>query len=198
MITDSNKKLKINREVLKIVAMLSMLIDHIAAGLIPKTLMVYGVMRLIGRIAMPLYAFMIAEGLYYTRNKWKYTGRVALVGLIAVVPYNLYILGGLWKWRPNVLFTYALAMVAIIVADAVKNNYVKVLVVAAACVIAELLQFEYTWIPVVIISLIYYFRGYVPIVTYKDNNGFSIPSLFYYAFYPGHLAVLLLIKIIFC
>ena len=52
---------------LKILAALFMTIDHIGVMLFPRVL----VLRIIGRLALPIFAFMIAEGCKYTRNKKK-------------------------------------------------------------------------------------------------------------------------------
>ena len=50
---------------LKIIAAAAMLIDHIGAYLLPQV----RILRIIGRIAFPIFAFMIAEGCRYTKNK---------------------------------------------------------------------------------------------------------------------------------
>ncbi len=55
---------------LKLIALITMTIDHIGAYLLPQ----YTVLRIIGRISMPIYAFLIAEGCRHTKNKFKYWG----------------------------------------------------------------------------------------------------------------------------
>ena len=63
---------------LKLIAMAAMTLDHIGVYLLPQAL----ILRIIGRLALPIYAYMIAEGCRYTRNRKKYLLRIA--GLAAV------------------------------------------------------------------------------------------------------------------
>ena len=64
---------------LKLIAIISMLIDHTGKMFFPQ----YGIMRIIGRLAFPLFAYCIAVGCVYSRNRLKYLSRVLLVGLIS-------------------------------------------------------------------------------------------------------------------
>lgn len=68
---------------IKILACLFMLCDHVGALLLPKVL----VLRAIGRLAYPLFAYMFAEGCYYTKNKWKHA---IILGLFAIVIQIVY------------------------------------------------------------------------------------------------------------
>lgn len=67
---------------LKIIAMITMLFDHIGAYLVPIKSPFYYPMRVIGRIAMPLYAFFIVEGMRYSHNKLKYLLQLFIMGII--------------------------------------------------------------------------------------------------------------------
>ena len=58
----------LSRDVLKLIAIVSMLLDHVGKIFFPKIL----ILQIIGRLAFPIFAFFIAEGFYYTRNKLKY------------------------------------------------------------------------------------------------------------------------------
>ena len=66
---------------LKIIACISMLFDHLGFMVFPKLI----IFRILGRLAFPIFAFMIAEGCYYTRNKLKHFltifGSIINVGL---------------------------------------------------------------------------------------------------------------------
>ena len=75
------KEVGLNRDtnLLKLVAMISMLIDHTGKMLFPQ----YRIMRIIGRLAFPLYAYCIAVGGVYSKNKLKYLSRILLMGLIS-------------------------------------------------------------------------------------------------------------------
>ena len=57
---------------LKVIAMISMVIDHVALYLMEQGTLLYETMRCIGRIAFPVFAFLIAEGFIHTRNRYRY------------------------------------------------------------------------------------------------------------------------------
>ena len=83
-----NKKrvqLNDNTSVLKIIAMITMLIDHCGAALFPQ----YRVLRIIGRLAFPLYAYCIAAGCVYTHDIGRYFSRVVVFALISQPIYVL-------------------------------------------------------------------------------------------------------------
>ena len=71
---------------LKYIAAITMLIDHAGLLLFPRHI----IFRIIGRLAFPIFAFMIAEGCRYTRNKLKYFLSVFLLGFTCQVVYFLY------------------------------------------------------------------------------------------------------------
>lgn len=75
------KEVGLNRDtnLLKLVAMISMLIDHTGKMFFSQ----YRIMRIIGRLAFPLYAYCIAVGGVYSKNKLKYLSRILLMGLIS-------------------------------------------------------------------------------------------------------------------
>lgn len=68
---------------LKLLAMLTMTIDHIGVILLPQ----YRILRIIGRLAMPIYAFMIAEGCHYTHDRRAYLLRLLGLALLCQVVY---------------------------------------------------------------------------------------------------------------
>ncbi len=75
------KEVGLNRDtnLLKLVAMISMLIDHAGKMFFPQ----YRIMRIIGRLAFPLYAYCIAVGCVYSKNRLKYLSRILLMGLVS-------------------------------------------------------------------------------------------------------------------
>ena len=87
---------------LKILAAIFMTIDHIGVMLFPRVL----ILRIIGRLAMPIYAFMIAEGCKYTRNKKKYFGMVFGLGAVCQLVY--YFASG--DTYLNILLTFSLSI----------------------------------------------------------------------------------------
>lgn len=84
-------------EQLKNIALVSMVIDHAAVGLIEQSELASGAawslcgtaMRLVGRVAFPLFAFMIAEGAAHTRDRRRYALRLLLLAVISEIPFDL-------------------------------------------------------------------------------------------------------------
>lgn len=64
---------------LKLIAMIAMLCDHAGKMLFPQ----YAVMRIVGRIAFPIYAYSLASGCVYTKNHLRYLKRIVLLALIS-------------------------------------------------------------------------------------------------------------------
>ncbi len=68
---------------LKIIALLTMLIDHIGAVFFPDQLL----WRTIGRIAFPIFSWQLVEGYLHTSNRFKYALRIFLFGCVSQIPY---------------------------------------------------------------------------------------------------------------
>ena len=68
---------------LKLIALVSMTLDHVGLELFPDL----EIFRILGRLALPIFAYMIAEGCTYTKNKWKYVGLTFGVGLLCQIVY---------------------------------------------------------------------------------------------------------------
>lgn len=113
---------------LKMIAVITMLIDHIAAYLAPcfrsffgysfgtllgHKLTVYYLMRTIGRTAFPIFCFLIVEGYLHTRSRFRYGCTLLIGAMISELPWN-YVHAGTWHYeRQNVFFTLFLGVVAI-------------------------------------------------------------------------------------
>lgn len=76
---------KLSGNVLKIIALVSMTIDHAGLLLMDNNKL----MRIIGRIAFPIFAYMIAEGCRYTKNKRKYFSRIFALGILCQMVYYI-------------------------------------------------------------------------------------------------------------
>ena len=74
---------RLNGNQLKIIALVTMTIDHVGMYLLPQ----FVILRIIGRLSMPIFAYMIAEGCRYTKNKKYYLLLTLGVGLICQVVY---------------------------------------------------------------------------------------------------------------
>ena len=90
---------------LKILAAVFMTIDHIGVILFPQVT----ILRIIGRLALPIFAFMIAEGCKYTRNRKKYFGMVFGLGVICQIVYFLFD-GSMYL---SILITFSLSILTI-------------------------------------------------------------------------------------
>lgn len=77
------KSTGLNGNQLKIIALLTMTIDHIGMYLLPQ----FMILRIIGRLSMPIFAYMIAEGCRYTKNRKNYLLLTFGVGLLCQVVY---------------------------------------------------------------------------------------------------------------
>lgn len=99
---------------LKIIAMIIMTIDHIGMQLFPRLLW----LRMIGRLAMPIYAYMIAEGCRYTRDRKKYLLRLLGMGVLCQAVYLL-ALGSVYQC---ILITFSLSVLLICLMDEVQRK----------------------------------------------------------------------------
>lgn len=107
-----------SRNVLKIIACVSMLIDHIGYILLPDV----DFLRYIGRLAMPIFAFFIGEGCLYTRDRKKYFTRIFSLGVVCqlfyVGEYLVFKSGN--PFYLNILLTFS---ASVVVCSAFLNCY---------------------------------------------------------------------------
>lgn len=94
------KRKMLSQESLKLIACVTMLIDHIGAVFVPG----YS-LRIIGRIAFPIYCFLLAEGVVHTRDRWKYGIRLLIGMILAEIPFDLLFFGKLTWAHQSVMVT---------------------------------------------------------------------------------------------
>ena len=99
---------------LKIVAMVSMLCDHVGLLFFPEV----DIFRIIGRIAFPIFAYMIAEGCRYTKNRAKYLCLIAGMGIVFQFVY-LVAMDSLYQ---GILITFSLAIITIYAIDGILKS----------------------------------------------------------------------------
>ena len=114
-----NASIRLSGSTLKVVAVLSMVTDHCAYYLMEHGMFLYEVMRCFGRIAFPVFAFLIAEGFLHTRNRMKYFLQLLGFAVISELPW--YLLNGA-DGTHNVLFTLALGVMALAAIKALKKD----------------------------------------------------------------------------
>ena len=95
----------LNANIIKILAALFMVLDHVGYMLFPKI----EILRILGRLSMPLFAFMIAEGATFTRNKFRYFLLIFLLGVIFQVVY-FFVYESLYM---GILITFSLSIIMI-------------------------------------------------------------------------------------
>lgn len=104
---------------LKIIAMLTMTCDHVGIQLFPQLLW----LRILGRLSMPIYAYMIAEGCRHTRDRKKYLLRLSGMGALCQLVYFV-AMGSLYMC---ILITFSLSVLLIgLLADTEKEKTPKV------------------------------------------------------------------------
>ena len=133
-------RFSISGSVLKMVAITTMLIDHLGAGLLLPLLSLpptaplstndhgisflfhrylltyefYSLLRIIGRSAFPIFCFLLVEGLLHTSSRGKYLLRLLLFSLLSEIPFNLALFGGLRNANhQNVFFTLTIGLAVI-------------------------------------------------------------------------------------
>ncbi len=100
-----SQRFGLSASTLKLLACVSMLIDHAGMLLFPHAHW----MRFVGRIAFPLFAYFIAEGCHYTRNRFK---RLVTVLSLGVICETVYVVAD-GRYYGNVLLTFSLSIVLI-------------------------------------------------------------------------------------
>lgn len=134
---------------LKYIAIIAMLIDHIAWAFVPTASLLGELMHIVGRLTAPIMCFFIAEGFYHTRNVKKYFLRLFIFALISHVAFVYYEFGKfpimfrngdviiLGKLTTSVIFTLMLGLVALIIWKKTNWNIViKIVCIILISVIA--------------------------------------------------------------
>lgn len=223
--------------VIKVYAMIFMLIDHVGFLLLNDNVQ----FRLLGRIAFPLFAFLLVNGYYHTSNKNKYLTRMVIFAFISEMFFDLAIYEGINLYSQNVFFTLSIGLACIIFCEKCRKMSVEKIVVLifqavifmTAMIINEILCADYGWYGIMLIYFIYLTYGNTKkqkigmafavfvanfinvLIEHNVFQGFSILAAAYilmfeekevkvsrtakilcYVFYPLHLAVLYIIKIV--
>ncbi|MBO4470357.1 MAG: hypothetical protein J5841_01275 [Clostridia bacterium] len=140
---------------LKIIALVFMFIDHAGKMIFPEI----GEMRILGRIAFPIYAWCMVVGFHYTRSVPKYLLRVLAVGLVSQPLYML-ALNHTWN-QPNIFLTLFLGLCAIW-GIREKKACSAVWAPAAALALAIILGADYGWKGVLLFIMLYAVRDSRP------------------------------------
>lgn len=144
-----------------------MLLDHLWATILTDQVW----MTNIGRLAFPIFAFMIAEGYFRTQNIKKYIGRLFVFALISEIPFNL-VTGGDWlyPYHQNVLWTFLIAIICMVGIDRIKNSRKNVI------------------LKIILVFLIVFGGWFIGTITFVDYFGMGVLTvLTFYAFHKKRL-----------
>lgn len=244
-ILDSEKSVKrgITGSTLKIIAIILMAFDHIGAtfiehGVLSNVTHIENLnnkisliishseweswiildlcLRLIGRLAFPIFCFLLVEGFLHTSNIKKYMLRVFSFAFLAEIPFNLAVNNSvLYFEKNNTLFTLLIGLVVLyfyrFFGDSMKDKFKKATVVILGMLAAVLFHTDYSFFGVGFIFLLYYFRNHKKMRTiigvicssceltaplsflfinsYNGKRGRDLKYLFY-IFYPLHLLII--------
>lgn len=243
----------ISGSAIKWIALTTMLIDHIGAVVLQRMMNAQGyaeaasaqdvtalaswtgthrglfytylMLRLIGRIAFPLFCFLLVEGFQKTRDVRKYMARLAVFALISEVPFDLAVSGTVVDFsHQNVYFTLLIGLLFLYICDELMKKQKKGIWLVGAMfgtmLLAEVLHTDYASIGVLVIIIFYLFRmermksgifacallafagldeivSFLSLIPIKLYNGERGRQMkyFFYAFYPVHLLVLYLVSV---
>lgn len=148
---------------LHIIAMLLMLCDHLWATILSQ----YGWLTWVGRLAYPIFAFMLVEDYFHTHNLKKYLGRLLFWALLSELPFNLMYGGRLiYPFHQNVLWTFLLGLLCITVIEKTRHKgkplltlVVFLLSAVAGYILGFLTMVDYFGFGIWMVLIFYLFRG---------------------------------------
>lgn len=222
---------------LKIIAVVTMLIDHTAAVLLsiyPPAMVplfyiggqgfsTYRICRDIGRIAFPIFCFLLIEGFFYTRSRLKYGFNLFLFALISEIPWN-FMFTDTWSYaKQNVFFTLFLGYLGFCVAERFRDAQGKqVAGLLILLLISVNLNADYGWKGYIFLLIMYFLKteraaqavvgscwlsyewkacfAFLPINMYNGKRGFikgKPAKYFFYLFYPLHITILVILRHLF-
>lgn len=141
---------------LHIIAMIFMLCDHMWA-----TILDYEWLTCIGRIAFPIFAFLITEGYIHTSNINKYIKRMMIFAIITEIPFNLMVSASpIYPFHQNVLWTFVISLLTLkyLNFDNTKNIFKSILIIILAIIIATITMCDYFGAGVMMVVGFYIFR----------------------------------------
>lgn len=209
---------------LKVIALVTMIIDHVGAVFFPQFIW----LRYIGRLSMPIYAFLLVQGYQHTKSFTRYALRLALFAVISEVPYDLLFRGTWLEFsNQNIMFTLLSALITMKLLDASAKSRNIFMFIGAICAAAlpYLLRFDYGVYGVAVVLCFFLFRKYrgidaiafsgltyakymndsnyiqlyaiaasIPILLYNGKKGALSLKYFFYIAYPAHLLLLFAVR----
>ncbi|MDO5444258.1 MAG: TraX family protein [Eubacteriales bacterium] len=163
---------------LRNIAEISMLIDHTAQTLYMTYLRSSGIedcytdplfsaMIFIGRLAFPIFAFLLAEGAHHSRDRMKYACRLAVLSLVSIIPFRL-AFSSQGVPSSNVFFTLLAGLLTIMVTEKIRDQFnshseflirfLQAFAVICICTICLAINSDYDLFGVLLILIFYFLR----------------------------------------
>ena len=160
---NGSRKKGISSCALHLFAMAAMTMDHLFVTLLPRCRW----LTVVGRLAFPIFAFLVVEGYFHTRSVKKYMGRMLLFALISEVPFDLMLAGSVFDpGHQNVLWTLLLALLLIHWMENARRReepWILPAVTGLSCVLAYVVGFalkvDYSGPGILMVLVFYFFRG---------------------------------------
>lgn len=129
---------------LRLFALLAMFIDHVGLALFPRI----GLFRCVGRLAFPLYCFLLVQGYVHTRSLRAYCRRLLLLAILSEIPFDMLIFGRIASgMEQNVLFSLLLGLTAVWTMDRYSHEPIKALMgTLLVFMTAMLARVSYGWL----------------------------------------------------
>lgn len=140
-----------NTFVLKLIAITSMIIDHYGAIFAPHE----PIFRYIGRLAFPIFAFLLVEGFIHTRDIKKYGQRLLIFAFISEIPFDLAFYGSLGFEHQNIFFTLFIGLVMMYYLEKSENTWNKASIVSIAMIAAFIFIVDYNIVGIIYILAFY-------------------------------------------
>lgn len=222
--------------ILKLIAIITMFYDH-ALKIIPFNVSIPFEVWIPGRIAFPIFAFLLAEGIEHTKSIPKYVFRIGLLAIVSEFIYDLAFRNTILEFSvQNILFELFLGLLILWLYKFLKSKQKGEFIVFPllfSLIISMVLKFDYGMGGILCIFLFYLGRNkeggkkyliyffailmttisitnltvmnlqlysllaLIPIMLYNGERGYKFNKYFFYAFYPLHLVLLYVVKLIF-
>lgn len=217
---------------LKMLAMILMLIDHtahhivvltnpVSFSVLGVTITLYRLMRWVGRMSFPIFAFLLTEGFIHTHDRRKYGINLLVFALISEIPWNLEHSGTFLYPKQNVMFTLLLGYLGMCVTEKYKEDRKRqAILLLGLLALSFIIRADYGYRGFAFILLLYALRNnkvlqcvigitllpstwvgglaFIPVNMYNGQRGFvkkPVQKYLMYAVYPVHMLVLYYIKL---
>ena len=184
------------QEVLKLIACITMLIDHVGAVFFPNLRW----LRIIGRLAFPIYCFLLAEGIRRTRNPSRYLLRLFIGILLAELPFD-YLFFGSFTWaHQSVMVTLTLGAFMLLCMEKMQNMGLKLLLVIPFALVAEASMCDYGGYGILLIAIFaltekwYLQLPLMLVLGLMKDARYIMDSLVYFSHWPTGKAVSYIIR----